>query len=61
MGKIKDNTHGFHLSVIVSRATKQLIKDIENEPTLIIVSNGDAVGLSEETVAEILAWLFRKE
>ena len=61
MGKIKDNTHGPHLTNIASRAIKQLIKDIENEPMLIIESNDDGVDLSEETMAEILAWLFRKE
>jgi hypothetical protein len=43
----------------VRRAFRQLQKDLESEPALIIESGAGGT-LSEETMAGIRAWLFRE-
>ena len=44
----------------VQKAVKQLLKDIENEPTLILESDDNEAGLPEESMTDIRAWLFRR-
>lgn len=44
----------------VRKAFKQLLKDIESEPTLVIESGDSESNVSEETIADIRAWLFKR-
>jgi len=44
----------------VRKAFKQLLKDIESEPTLVIESGDSESNASEETIADIRAWLFKR-
>ena len=44
----------------VQKAFKQLLKDIESEPTLVIESGDSESNASEETIADIRAWLFKR-
>ncbi len=44
----------------VRRAFRQVLKDIESEPSLIIELGDCESRASEDTMAEIRAWLFRR-
>jgi hypothetical protein len=44
----------------VQRAWKQLLKNAESEPTLVIESDESEANLSDETIADIRAWLFNR-
>ena len=48
------------LKKAVRKAFKQLLKDIESEPTLVIESNDSEASVSGETTADIRAWLFKR-
>ena len=48
------------LKKAVGKAFKQLLKDIEDEPTLVIESNDSEASVSGETKAGIRAWLFKR-
>ena len=60
MTKKNDGLHERQLSLAVREAFKQLLKDIESEPGLIL--EGDSqLGTEETTVTrEISSWLFRR-
>ena len=48
------------LEKAVRKAFKQHLKDIESEPTLVIESDDSEANVSEETIADIRAWLFNR-
>jgi len=48
------------LKKAVQTAVRQLLKNIENEPTLIVESGDGESNVSEETIADIRAWLFER-
>ena len=57
-----DNDSGMRetrLSLAVRKAFRKLLKNIKSEPTLIIEADGSESNVSEETVTDILAWLFK--
>ncbi len=50
------------ISKVMRKAFKQFLKGIRSEPTtLVIESDNTQADASEETAADIRAWLFRKE
>jgi hypothetical protein len=60
MGDKKDKAMEAGISKAVPQALKQLLKDLENEPTPVIELNDNETGALEETVSDIRAWLFRR-
>jgi hypothetical protein len=60
MGNKKDKAMEARISKAVPQALKQLLKDLENEPTLVIELNDNETGALEETISDIRAWLFRR-
>jgi hypothetical protein len=60
MDSNQDNIIEARLRRAVRRAFKQLLKDIDSEPTLVIESDNSEANVSEETIADIQAWLFRR-
>jgi hypothetical protein len=60
MDSNQDNIREARLGRVVRRAFKQLLKDIDSEPTLVIESDNSEANVSEETIADIQAWLFRR-
>ena len=56
----KDKAMEADISKLVPKAVKQLIQDLENEPTLVIELNENEVGALEETMSDIRTWLFRR-
>jgi len=53
----KEESMDYKVSKAVSKAFKQLIQDIENEPTLILEGENQPVD-EENTLGEIRSWLF---
>ncbi len=45
----------------VRRAFRQLLKEMENEPALVIMEKDDDGILPEEAAGDIMKWLFDKE
>ena len=45
----------------VRRSLKKLMKEIDNEPTLVIGSDNKGGNLSDETITDIRKWLFDRE
>jgi len=60
MDSNQDNIREARLGRAVRRAFKQLLKDIDSEPTLVIESDNSEANVSEETIADIQAWLFKR-
>lgn len=60
MDSNNDKVMEARLKKAVRKAFKQLLKDIENEPTLVIESGDSESNVSEETIADIQAWLFKE-
>ena len=60
MDNSQDKTMEAELRKAVLKAFKQLLKDIESEPTLVIESNDSEASVSEETIADIRSWLFKR-
>ena len=58
MGDNKDKAMEAQISKAVPKAVKQLLKDLENEPTLVIELNDSEADVPEETISDIRAWLF---
>ncbi len=57
----QDKVMEARLKKAVCRALKQLLKSIESEPkTLVIESDGTKIEGSEQTAAEVRAFLFRR-
>jgi hypothetical protein len=44
----------------VERAIQEFIKHLEAEPKEIIIEGEDAYDISEQTVADITSWLFKR-
>ena len=44
----------------IQRALKHVLKDIENEPSFIIMTGDNEGDLSDETASDIQKWLFRR-
>ena len=44
----------------LQRAWKKLVKNVESEPTLVIESDESEANVSDETIADIRAWLFNR-
>ena len=44
----------------VQRALKQILKDMENGPTLVIRPDENKEDLADETIADISTWLFNR-
>ena len=44
----------------VAKAWRTLMKDLEAEPKEIIIEGDEQGDLSDETVADVTAWLFRR-
>ena len=44
----------------VRRALKQVLEDIENEPTLVIDTGDKSEDLPDETLTDIRKWLFER-
>lgn len=50
------------ISKVMRKAFKQLLKDIRSEPRTLVIEPGDNKdNISGDTIADIRAWLFRKE
>ena len=60
MGDNKDKAMEAQISKAVPKAVKQLLQDLENEPTLVIELDDNEAGAPEETISDIRAWLFRR-
>jgi hypothetical protein len=60
MSDSEDKVMEVQISKAVSKAAKQLVQDIENEPTLVIELNDNEAGAPEETTSDIRTWLFRR-
>jgi hypothetical protein len=60
MGDKKEKAMEARISKSVPKALKQLLQDLENEPTLVIELNDNETGALEETMSDIRAWLFRR-
>jgi beta-galactosidase/beta-glucuronidase len=60
MGDNKDKAMEAQISKAVPKAVKQLIQDLDNEPTLVIELNDNEVGAPEETMSDMRTWLFRR-
>lgn len=60
MDGTEDKAMEAQIRTAVQKALKQLLKDIESTPTLVIESDDSQAGLPEETMADIRAWLFRR-
>lgn len=60
MGDNKEKAMEDQISKSVPKALKQLLQDLENEPTLVIELNDNETGALEETMSDIRAWLFRR-
>ncbi len=60
MDNSQDKTMEAELRKAVLKAFKQLLKDIESEPTLVIESDDSEASMLEETIADIRAWLFKR-
>ena len=60
MDSTEDKVMEAQISRAVQKAVKQLLKDIENEPTLVIESDDNEAGVPEETMADIRGWLFKR-
>lgn len=56
----QDKATETRLRKAVRKAFKQLLKDIESVPTLVIESNDSEASVSGETIADIRAWLFKR-
>ena len=57
MGIKKEESMDYKVSKAVSKAFKQLIQDIENDPTLILEGDNQSVD-EKNTLEEIRSWLF---
>lgn len=44
----------------IQRALKQVLKEIENEPALIIMPDDNKGSLSDEAASDIRKWLFER-
>ena len=44
----------------VRRALEQVLKEIENEPALVILPGDNKDNLSDETISDIRKWLFER-
>ncbi len=61
MGNSRDKVMEAEISRVVRKAFKRLLKDIESDPkTLVIESDGTKLDASEQTAADIRAFLFRR-
>ena len=61
MGSNQDKVVEARLKKAVRRALKQLMKSIKSEPSrLVIESDGTKIEGSEQTAAEVRAFLFRR-
>ncbi len=49
------------ISKVMRKAFKQFLKDIRSEPALVIEPGDNKDNVSGDTIADIRAWLFRKE
>ena len=56
----QDKVMEARLRKAVSKALRRLLKNIEGEPTLLIESDDSGVNVSEETIADIRTWLFKR-
>lgn len=56
----QDRVMEARLKRAVQKAVKQLLKDVENEPTLVIELDDNEAGGVEEMMVDIRAWLFRR-
>jgi hypothetical protein len=60
MGDNEEKAMEAQISKSVPKALKQLLQDLESEPTLVIELNDNETGALEETMSDIRAWLFRR-
>ncbi len=62
MGNSRDEVMEAEISRVARKAFKQLLKDIRSEPRTLVIEPGDNKdNISGDTIADIRAWLFRKE
>ena len=61
MERNEDNITDVHMRKVVTRAWEKMLKTLESEPSRIIIEQDNTQdGLSEDTLNEIRAWLFRR-
>ena len=60
MDSSQDSVVEVRLEEAVRQAWKQLLKDIRNEPTLVIESDDNEAISSAETATAIRDWLFKR-
>ena len=49
-----------HVRKAVQRACKKVLKEIENEPTLVIEAGSDNTRADTEPLEDVQRWLFRR-
>jgi hypothetical protein len=60
MDKNHDNVMEKQLRKAMRKVAKQLLKNIDKEPILIVESGDSECNVSEETISGIGEWLFRE-
>jgi len=60
MDGTEDRVMEAQVSRAVQKAVKQLLKDIENEPTLVIEASSDNTGVDAAPLEDVQSWLFRR-
>lgn len=56
----QDNLMETQLKKSVRKTFRQLLKDIENEPTLVIETGDGGASKPDQSLEEIRGWLFRR-
>ena len=60
MNTDQDSLIEAQLEKSVRKAFRQLLKDIENEPTLVIETEADGASEPDQSLEDIQGWLFRR-
>ena len=60
MNTDQDGVMGARVRKAIRKAFRQLLKDIENEPTLVIETEADGASEPDQSLEDIQGWLFRR-